>query len=88
MDRKILIKNAKAIVSCDGEDRVYRDADMLIEGPKILAIGRDLMKGQGPEGAGDLSREDIQVIRADGKFVYPGLINTHHHFSRPLCAIS
>lgn len=31
MDKKILIKNARAIVSCDGEDRVYRDADMLIE---------------------------------------------------------
>ncbi len=43
MDKKILIKNARAIVSCDGEDRVYRDADMLIEGPRILAIGRDLM---------------------------------------------
>ena len=53
MDKKILIKNARAIVSCDGEDRVYRDADMLIEGPKILAIGRDLMNG------GDRRQEEI-----------------------------
>ena len=48
MDKKILIKNARAIVSCDGEDRVYRDADMLIEGPRILAIGRDLMNQRDP----------------------------------------
>ena len=80
MDKKILIKNAKAIVSCDGEDRVYRDADMLIEGPKILAIGKDLMNGGDPASGKNLNLEDVRVIRAEGKFVYPGLINTHHHF--------
>lgn len=80
MDKKILIKNARAIVSCDGEDRVYRDADMLIEGPKILAIGRDLMNGGDPASGRNLNQEEVQVIRAEGKFVYPGLINTHHHF--------
>ncbi|MBR2156115.1 MAG: hypothetical protein IJ941_04180, partial [Clostridia bacterium] len=30
--KSILIKNAKAIVSCDEQDRVYFDADMLIVG--------------------------------------------------------
>ena len=80
MDKKILIKNARAIVSCDGEDRVYRDADMLIEGPRILAIGRDLMNGGDPASGRNLNQEEVQVIRAEGKFVYPGLINTHHHF--------
>ena len=38
----ILIKNAKAIVSCDEKDRVYFDADMLIEGPAIKTIGSGL----------------------------------------------
>lgn len=88
MDKKILIKNARAIVSCDGEDRVYRDADMLIEGPRILAIGRDLMNQRDPVLGREWKQEEVQVIQAEGKFVYPGLINTHHHFSRPLCAIS
>ena len=50
MDKKILIKNARAIVSCDGEDRVYRDADMLIEGPRILAIGRPAERDDEPGG--------------------------------------
>ena len=68
MDRKILIKNAKAIVSCDSGDQVYWDSDILIEGPKITEIGKDI------------EAEGAEIIRGDGKFVYPGLINTHHHF--------
>ena len=55
---KLLIKNAKAIVTCDGEDRVYRDADMLIDGPAILEIGQNL------------SAEGAEIIDAKGKFVY------------------
>ena len=68
MDSKLLIKNAKAIVTCDENDSVFKDSDILIEGSKIIAIGKDL--------EGDC----IPVIDATGKFVYPGLINTHHHF--------
>ena len=65
---KILIKNAKAIVTCDEKDNVFYDSDMLIDGPKIAAIGKDI------------KAEDAEVIDASGKFVYPGLVNTHHHF--------
>lgn len=68
MEKKILIRNAKAIVTCDSEDRVYFDADMLIEGPKIVKIGQNLADTYD------------EVIDATDKFVYPGLINTHHHF--------
>jgi len=68
MPKKILIKNAKAIVTCDSQDQVYRDADLLIEGPAVSRIGRGIDCG------------DAEVLRADGKFIYPGLINTHHHF--------
>nr|WP_130789841.1 amidohydrolase [Lachnoclostridium pacaense] len=68
MERKILIKNAKAIVTCDSRDQVYWDSDILIEGPEILKIGKDI------------EADGAETIRGDGKFVYPGLINTHHHF--------
>ena len=44
------------------------DADILIEGPKILKIGKGL------------KAPDAKVIRGEDKFLYPGLINTHHHF--------
>ena len=68
MEKRILIKNAKAIVSCDEKDSVYLGADMLVEGSKIVAIGKNL----------DLPHDE--VLDATGHFVYPGLVNTHHHF--------
>ena len=68
MEQTTLIRNARAIVTCDGQDRVYQNADILIEGPKIVKIGPHL------------TDEAQQVIDATDHFVYPGLINTHHHF--------
>ncbi len=68
MAKKILIKNAAAIVSCDAEDRVYRNSDLLVDGCKIEKIGKNL------------TDPCDEVIDATDKFVYPGLINTHHHF--------
>ena len=69
MDKKILIQGAKAIVTCDGSDNVFFDADILIDGKRIEKIGQ----GIPTEGVDE-------VIDARGKFVYPGLVNTHHHF--------
>lgn len=68
MASKILIKNAKAIVTCDSEDRMFKNSDILIDGPAIAAIGENLQA------------DDAEIIDAKGKFVYPGLVNTHHHF--------
>lgn len=68
MTEQILIKNAKAIVTCDNADTVFHDADILIEGPHIISIGSNLQA------------EAAQIIDGRDKFVYPGLINTHHHF--------
>ena len=65
---KILIKNAAAIVCCNEKDDVYQNADMLIQGEKILEIGHGI------------HCDDAKVIDAADKFVYPGLVNTHHHF--------
>lgn len=66
--KRTLIQHARAIVSCDGADTVYYDSDILMEGPKICAIGKNLQA------------EGAEVICARDKFIYPGLINTHHHF--------
>lgn len=64
---RTLIKNARAVVTCDAGDRVFSDCDILIEGPEILQIARDI------------PCTDCTVIDGTGKIVYPGLINTHHH---------
>lgn len=68
MGKKVLIKGAKAVVTCDDADDVFFDADVLIDGPKIVAVGKDLKQVYD------------EKIDAKGKFVYPGLVNTHHHF--------
>lgn len=66
---KKLIRNAQAIVSCDEKDTIYKDCDMLIEDQKIIEIGQNL------------SAEGVdEIIEGKNKFIYPGLINTHHHF--------
>lgn len=65
---KTIIKNAAAIVTCDDQDRILRNCEILLEGPRIIAIGSDL------EAAG------AEVIDATNCFIYPGLVNTHHHF--------
>lgn len=64
---KILIKNADAIVTCDSADRVLKGYDILIENEKIVKIDQNI------------ECDDAKVVDAKGKFVYPGLINTHHH---------
>lgn len=61
-----LIKNAKAIVTVDRDDRVLHNANILIRDNVIEYIG--------PE-----TREAESVINASRCYVYPGLINTHHH---------
>lgn len=67
--KTILLKNAQAIVTCDEHDNVYQNADLLIESKKIKQIGQNLS-----------APSDAQVIDCSRKIIYPGLINTHHHF--------
>lgn len=62
----LLIRNAEAIVTVDGADRVLKNASLLAEDGEIRAIG------PGPFTADE-------VIDARGCYVYPGLVNTHHH---------
>ena len=69
----LLLKNCTAIITDDGTGlKVMRDADMLTDGPQVKAIGTDLSSHPVPEGT--------DVRDATGWFVYPGLVNTHHHF--------
>lgn len=64
----ILIKNAKAIVTCNETDDVLWNADILIKDGIIKKIGKNI------------ETEGIEKLDASGKFIYPGLVNTHHHF--------
>ncbi|MBE1583761.1 amidohydrolase [Nonomuraea angiospora] len=65
---KILLRRLAYVATFDTEDRELTDADILIDGPRIAAIGHDLP-------AGDVER----VIDGTGLLALPGLINAHQH---------
>lgn len=62
-----LFKNAKAIVTVDGDDRVLLDANLRIKENAIDYIGYDEIDAD-------------RIVDASELILYPGLINTHHHF--------
>jgi len=67
----ILIKNVKIIITMDANKTQLKDHDILIKGNKIHKIAKNI----------DVSNEKIdETIDGSKYYVYPGLINTHHHF--------
>ena len=63
----ILIKNIKSVITCDDNDNVYKDVNIFINNGVIEHIGSELFEAN-------------HVIDGQDYYVYPGLINTHHHF--------
>lgn len=64
--RRLLIRGG-AVMSMDAAVGNFDDADVLVEGRKIVAVGRNLKAG------------GAAVIDARGRIVMPGFIDTHHH---------
>ncbi|WP_371363358.1 8-oxoguanine deaminase [Sporomusa rhizae] len=62
----MLIKNAKAIVTVDKDDSILENQNILLCDNRIEYIGLRCPAAE-------------ETIDASGMFVYPGLINTHHH---------
>ncbi|KRM97221.1 8-oxoguanine deaminase [Loigolactobacillus rennini] len=62
----LLLKNAKAVITCDDQDRVLKQVNLLIKNGVIAYIG--------PE-----AKQADQTIDASHHLVYPGLVNAHHH---------
>jgi 8-oxoguanine deaminase len=69
----LLIRNARAIATFDDDNNEYENADILITGNRIIAVGKDLV-----------APPDARVIDATGMVVYPGFVNCHHHLFQTL----
>ena len=63
----LLIRNAEALVSMNEAREILHSVDIYCENGIVSKIGHDLQ----------VVAED--VVLASGMYVYPGLINTHHH---------
>lgn len=66
MKNTMLFKNIYKVVTCDNQDNILEDVNILIKDGKIEYIGKE-------------SFEADEVIDAKDLIIYPGLINTHHH---------
>lgn len=64
--RRYVIRGG-SVMSMDPKVGDFAEADVLIEGKKIMAIGPNLSVG------------DAAVLDARGRIVMPGFIDTHHH---------
>lgn len=68
----LLIKNVKEIVTMDSERTRLKGYSLLIKDNKISKI------------ADKIGSQADEVIDGSDYFLYPGLINTHHHFYQTL----
>src|SRR5215208_4628983 len=64
-EKTILIRNATVLTITNG---TIENGSVLIRGTKIAAVGKDIA-----------APANAQVIDATGKFVMPGIIDTHSH---------
>jgi 8-oxoguanine deaminase len=72
MPRKILIKNCSWIYTLDPGNTMYENADLLIEGNIIRTIARNI------------NVQADEVLNGEGKILFPGFVNTHHHLYQTL----
>jgi 5-methylthioadenosine/S-adenosylhomocysteine deaminase len=73
---QLLLFNA-VVVTMDADRRLFRDGGVLIDGERIARIGRsaDLLAAAGA---------DVERVDLGGRYLLPGLINTHVHTSQQL----
>ena len=71
-DATLKIEGARYVITMDGERRIIRDGGVLIEGSRIVRVGK----------SADLADTAAdRTIDADGMVVAPGLVNGHMHVS-------
>ncbi len=70
---KILIKNLKEIITMNDNRERLKDSSLLIEDNKIVKIAKNIEE-----------RDVDKVIDGSKYYLFPGLVNTHHHFYQTL----
>ncbi len=65
---KKLFKNANKIFTFNDKDEILSNCDILVEGNKIVKIGKNLFID-----------DSTEIIDVNDKILLPGFVNTHHH---------
>ncbi|CAB1255112.1 8-oxoguanine deaminase [Clostridium sp. MT-14] len=69
----IILKNISTVYTFDDKDNVFTNCDILIEGSKIIKMGRNI-----------LPDHECEEINCTGLVALPGFVNTHHHLYQSL----
>jgi cytosine/adenosine deaminase-related metal-dependent hydrolase len=77
MSKTLLIKNARVLVTMDGQRREIGKGAVFVRG--------NVIEQAGP--TSELPNEADEVIDASGQVVMPGLVNTHHHMYQSLTRV-
>ena len=80
MDQFLLVRNLSHLVTCDDGDRVLHDVSVLARNGVICSICADREIPEKLSEYGAVASSSVQTIDASGYVMYPGLVNTHHHF--------
>ncbi|GAB4470591.1 MAG: 8-oxoguanine deaminase [Anaerolineales bacterium] len=73
----LLVRNCTVLVTMDDERREIQNGAMLIRDGFIEQVGE----------TNQLSAEADEVLDLSGHIVFPGLVNTHHHFYQTLTRV-
>jgi len=79
--KRILIENARVLVTMDEQRREIEQGALLIEGPAIRRVDESARLRRWMDGQG--LRAD-ETIDASGCVLLPGLVNCHHHLYQTL----
>ena len=75
--KTLLIKNISNLITCNNEDKEYKNAFIYAENGLIKDIG-EMANTKNEYNSSSI------IIDATDKVIYPGLINCHHHLYQTL----
>lgn len=73
LEKQILFKNISYLVSFNDKDEIFQKVDILVSGPKIIAIGKNLY-----------ASDEGEIVDCSGLVAMPGFVNCHHHLYQSL----
>ena len=77
------IHNAR-VISMDPEIGTLLDAEVLIEGSRIIKVGEFTRREELPTAPPGGGADREEVIDAEGKWLLPGFVQPHTHLSQTL----
>ncbi|KNF07451.1 8-oxoguanine deaminase [Gottschalkia purinilytica] len=67
--KKLMLKNLQHVITCNDNDEILQNVNILIEGNKIKAISKDIVPDR-----------ETEIRNCSNLTAIPGFVNTHHHF--------